>query len=195
MTSPPPAPLRYWIDAQDRLIRLSENWSDFARENDGEALMPDLILGKVLWSEIADLTLRVLYHQLVALARQGRPIRYRFRCDSPTQRRLFEMEIRGTKSGLVEFASTLLETESRPAVPLLDSHQARSQELVRMCSWCQRIAVAGAWLPVESAMAELGLMERTVLPRLTHGICDECNAKVSAQIDAELNDGTRPEFD
>jgi hypothetical protein len=192
--SPPLAPtIHYWIDAQDRIIRVDEHWAKFAAENDGGALRPERMVGQKLWSGIANPTLGALYRQLVGLARRGRVVRFRFRCDSPELRRLYEMEIRGGEGGLVEFASTLQGLEERPRVPLLDSRQARREGLVRVCSWCQRIAVPGGWQPVEAAIETLGLMQKPVLPALTHGICEECHTQMSALIaDAEEADGPQP---
>jgi hypothetical protein len=138
--------------------------------------MPDHILGRKLSSCFTDPTLRELYRQLVDLARQRRPVRFSYRCDAPAFRRLFEMRIQGGDQGGVEFASTPKWQEPRTAVPLLDCHQVRNRKLVRACSWCQRIATAGQWLPVEAAVEALGLMESATLPALTHGICEECHA-------------------
>jgi hypothetical protein len=185
MTPPSAKTIRYWIDAQDCIVRVDENWAKFAAENGGGALRPELVVGQKLWAGIANLTLRTIYRQLLALARRGRPIRFLFRCDSPELRRLFEMEIRGCEGNLVEFASTLQGQEERPRVPLLDSREARREGFVRVCSWCQRIAVPGGWQPVETAVETLGLMQQSILPGLTHGICEECHTKMSAVIAAE----------
>lgn len=182
MSIPPAMTIRYAIDVQDRLIEVDEHWTTFAQDNDGAAVAPDRVLGRKLWTAIADLTLRTLYRQMVHLARQGDPVRFSFRCDSPDERRLFDMEIRQRDGGVVEFTSTLRERESRPAVPLLDSHRPRSQELVRMCSWCQRVSAHGRWLPVEAAVEELGLMHQPALPGLTHGMCSECYTKAWAVV-------------
>ena len=181
MSSDSPA-IRYWIDAQDCIIRVDENWAKFAAENNGGAVQSERVLGQKLWSGISNPTLRSIYRQLIALARRGRAVRFLFRCDSPGQRRLFAMEIRSQDGGVVEFASTLQGEEDRPVVPLLDSRRTTREGLVRVCSWCQRLAVPGGWEPVETAVQTLGLMEHTILPGLTHGICEECHDKMSALI-------------
>jgi len=174
--------IRYWVDANNQLISVSDEWAKFASENDGEAVAPGLVLGTSVIAAISDLTLRQLYLQLLALARVGRQVRFRFHCDSPGFRRLFEMTICGHDNGAVEFSSTLLESEPRAKVPLLDRHQPRSESFLRVCSWCQRIAVGTSWLPVEDAVDRLGLMLQTALPRLTHGICEKCNAEMLVEI-------------
>jgi hypothetical protein len=174
--------IRYWIDAQDRIVGVNEDWTKFAHENDGEALIGGNIVGKSLWDFVADTTLAALYKELLALARTAKPIRFAFRCDAPAFRRLFAMQISLEGPASVEFASTLRWQEPRPPVALLDCHQRRNEEFVRVCSWCQRISARGKWLSVEAAVEALGLMEADTLPALTHGICEKCNAKMLASV-------------
>jgi hypothetical protein len=177
-----PVSIRYRIDAQDRLFEVNEDWLTFAAENDPFMAERRRIMGRSLWSCIADPTVEELYRQMVNAARLGRTSRFKYRCDAPSFRRLFEMRIQGSGEGAVEFASELLDEEARPAVSLLDVRQPRNSDFVLVCSWCQRIAVGGTWLPVEEGVRALGPMEHDTLPGLTHGICPECRAKMLAGI-------------
>lgn len=88
---------------------------------------------------------------------------------------------------VVDFVSTLLDEEQRTRVPILDCRQSRNQDFVRVCSWCQRIAVRGSWLSVEAGVEALGLMLQPMLPALTHGICGDCEAKVLVDLAALRN--------
>jgi hypothetical protein len=182
MSRKSPITLLYSLDARDRIIHVNDAWSKFAAENDGEAVKPELILGETIWSFISDSTLRELYRKLLGKARGGHPVTFDYRCDAPRFHRLFEMQIRGYQEGMVLFSSRLKSQRSRRAVALLELHQARSREYVRMCSWCQRVFTRGRWLPVETAIVELGLMLSPTLPGITHGICRECQEKVEAAI-------------
>jgi len=184
MNSKSPA-IRYWIDAQDRVIRVNDEWAKFAAENDGGPVGPASgILGQSLWSFIADTSLCNLYRELVLLARKGHPVGFSFRCDAPCFRRVFQMRLNGEKEGVVEFASTLESEEARKAVSLLDCRQPRNERYIRMCSWCQRVEVHGQWLPIDTAVVALGLMTAPTIPAITHGICEECYGKMMAQISA-----------
>jgi hypothetical protein len=176
--------IRYWIDAQDRIVTVNEDWTRFARENDGDDLIGGKIVGKSLWVFVADTTLAALYKELLALARTGKPVRFAYRCDAPAFRRLFAMRINLEGPASVEFASTLRWQEARPPVALLDCHQLRNREFVRVCSWCQRIFAGGKWLSAEAAVEALGLMEADTMPALTHGICEKCNAKMIASVNS-----------
>lgn len=178
-------PIRYWIDAQDRVVRVNDEWAKFAEENQGGRVGPAAgILGQILWSFIEDPSLCNLYREMVALAREGRPIEFNFRCDSPCFRRVFRMRISTEKTGEVEFASTLESEDPREAVPLLDCRQPRNAQFLRMCSWCERVEVHGQWLPVEAAVVALGLMTAATIPAITHTICDDCHAKMMSEISA-----------
>jgi len=177
--------IRYWIDAQDRVIRVNDEWAKFAEENDGGPVGPATgILGRTLWSFIEDPTLSELYVKMVLLARKGRPVAFGFRCDAPCFRRLFQMRISAGRGEEVEFASTLESEEPREAVSLLDCRQPRNEHFIRMCSWCQRVQADGQWMPVEVAVVVLNLLSGPTVPAVTHGICEDCNARVMVEISA-----------
>jgi hypothetical protein len=177
--------IRYWIDARYRIVRVNDEWAKFASENEGGPVGSSAgIVGRTLWSFMEDPTLCNLYREMVVLARKGRPVAFTFRCDAPRFRRVFRMRITGRAGGEVEFASTLESEEAREAVALLDSRQPRNDQFVRMCSWCQRIKANGRWVPVEEAVVELGLMAGPSVPAITHGICEDCDHGMTAEISA-----------
>lgn len=183
--SPPgpgvPAAIVYRIDAEDRITFVNREWVDFARGNRGDAVMPEHMIGRRLWTCVADPTVFEIYSRLVAQARAGRTARFDYRCDAPARRRWFAMEIRPWEGGEVQFSSQLLREETRPSVMLLESGRSHDDRFVRVCSWCQRVAVPpDAWLPVEQAVAILHLLEDEKLPRLTHGICEPCADRMLA---------------
>ncbi len=175
--------IRYWIDAQDRVIWVNSEWAKFAAENDGGAVgAASGIVGRTLWSFIDDPTLCGLYREMVLIARKGRPVSFGYRCDAPCFRRTFQMCISRGAGEEVEFASTLESEEARERVSLLDCRQPRNDQFVRMCSWCQRVHANSRWMPVEAAIIELGLMSSPTLPAVTHGICEDCYSKMKAEM-------------
>lgn len=175
-----PLCLIYRIDAANRITWVNDAWSEFARANDGESLLPGEVLGCDLLASFADSTVRELYATLIRHARAGKPVRFDYRCDAPDKRRTFSMEIRLRSDGEVEFASTLLLEVARPAVALLRPEAPRVQDrFIRMCSWCQNVALSsGAWVPVEEAVVRLNFMEADRLPLITHTMCDACHERV-----------------
>lgn len=171
--------LIYRIDAGNRITYVNPAWSEFARQNQGESVMPERVLGGNLLDAVTDATVRELYLQMIRRVRAGTPVKFRYRCDAPDRRRTFEMDIRLLASGGVEFASTLCHEESRPVVTLLQLGQRRDKRLLRVCSWCQQVALPDrTWVSVEQAVKVLYLLEAEIFPRLTHGLCESCHAKL-----------------
>ena len=103
---------------------MNETWQDAARQNQGEAVLSDRVLGRDLWQSVGDDTVRQIYKRLIRRARGGTPVEFRYRCDAPARRRVFTMSIQSLADGQVEFASTLVQEEARPAVALLEAGRA-----------------------------------------------------------------------
>lgn len=174
-------PIIYRIDQDDRLTYVNQAWCDFARANDGGAVMPDRILGRNFWDFIGGDAVRDVYQRLVKVARTGRTVRVPFRCDSSEHRRQMEMVVEPLGNGEVQITSRILEEERRAPIPLFDSSVPRSHALLRVCSWCHSVAdSAGRWMPLETAVVELRLLDRSSLPGVTHGICPACAQRIFA---------------
>jgi hypothetical protein len=161
----------YCIDDEDRICAFDVSRPPGEGGGDGA-----LMVGRSLWDFIQDRTVVVLYRQMVRRVRDGRRVRFRYRCDSPEARRLYRMEISRTTAGLVEFANELIREEHRSRVDVLDlACGPRSTELLRVCSWCERAALPeGRWVAIEEAVEALHLMQKEVMPQITHGICERC---------------------
>ncbi len=179
-------PLVYRIDARNRITWVNAAWTEFARDNGGDALLPDHVLGRDLLGGFADATVRELYEKLIQHVRAGRAVRFDYRCDAPDQRRTFTMEMTRLEDDGIEFVSTLRRTEPRAPVALLRAGIPRdAARVVRMCSWCQSVATPdGRWLEVETAVAELGLLETARMPLITHGMCPSCYARMVTTLGA-----------
>lgn len=171
----------YRVDAQDRIVSVNEQWSQFARSNHGELVMPEHVLGQDLLGSVSDPTVRELYRAILERVRRGPVVRFDYRCDAPDWRRTFAMTVRLIEDGVVEFESTLLHEEARPTVALLSPGEKRNASFLIVCSWCQRVKLSDqVWLPVEDAVTELRLLEAEQLPAISHGICRRCSETMMA---------------
>ena len=182
------ADLLYRIDAADRLCHVNEAWEAFARDNSGEDFGAERVLGRSLWSYVRDLTIAQVYRQIITDARHGRDVRLRFRCDAPRERRLLEMTVRGTGSGVVQFSTHLVAVVARPPEALFDASTPRAGMPVRVCSWCNRVWVGDRWLEVEQAVERMHLMLRSVLPPLAHAACKPCLDIIMREVDGLAGD-------
>jgi hypothetical protein len=184
--------ITYVVDAQDRLVAVSPEWSDFAVHNDGAELSPEQVKGRSLWEFIADETTQELYRAVLARVRTGPPADLVLRCDAPERRRLIEMEVTPQPEGQVAFKTVLLAAKDRPEQRLLNRTTPRTQQHVMVCSWCDRVSVGrDEWLEVEPAMERLGLDGAEELPRVEPVVCAQCYAKVM-EILAQANPLVEP---
>lgn len=170
------------IDADDRLVQVDAAWRAFGRENG----LPDpdaVVLGRPLWDFITGTEVRHLYELILGRVRGGRTVSFPFRCDAPHLRRHMRMAVAPLAAGAVRFLCVLLRQEARAPAALLDPSRRPGEDVLILCSWCKRVAVApGEWAEVEDAVARLGLFEAAELPGLSHGICPPCVAVVQGEL-------------
>jgi hypothetical protein len=169
-----PGDVIYWVNDQDSIVFVNEEWDRFAVANAGERITSAHVLDRPLWDYIADSTTRELYRQLLRRVRGGSPVCFNFRCDSPTCRRLLGMEVAHREDGAVEFRTHTLWERAREPAPPPAAIAVSAGQLVRVCGWCKKMFAGGSWEEVEVAVARLQLFERPLPLSLTHGICEEC---------------------
>lgn len=180
------ADIVYRLNSRDEFVYFNEEWVNFAVANDASGLLPERVLGRLLWDFITDQTTRQIYQEILDRVHAGRPVRFNFRCDAPEHRRYMEMDIARCDGGEVQFQVRTVREEERPRQGLLDWHAPRAGELLRICGWCKRVDIGeGRWGEVEEAVTAFRLFERLALPRLTHGMCEACFKTMTDKI-AEL---------
>ena len=169
--------LTYRIDRGDVITAVDDAWAPFARAN-GAPQLAD-VLGRPLWDYVSDDTTRQVYRDLVARVRAGHDATFPYRCDAPALRRFMRMTMRAAPQRGVVFESEVVRTEARPVPLLLDQKPAGSSGvIVRVCSWCKRVHVRETWQEVEIAVERLDLFAGGPSPSLTHGMCEDCYARV-----------------
>jgi hypothetical protein len=173
--------LSYAIDDQDHLIKLDQGYYRFAEENGWDGAGDSL--GRSLWDFVAGHEMRKLQRMLVRRIRdEVGQVELPFRCDGPDVRREMDIRITAHSSGrAVLFSARLRSEQAREAIqPMLDPSAPRCEEMLEMCGWCDRFEVDGEWLEIEEAAARLELFLRPELPRVSHGICPDCNQMLLA---------------
>jgi len=173
----------YRIDARDQITAVNEGWSISAQANSAEHLLAPGILGRRLWDLISDPATAQIYQELVNRVRGGSgPVDFVFRCDSPGERRLLQMQITEVaEAGEILFEVSSIAVQPRLAVSLLDQTSPRSGIVLQMCGWCKRVpANPDSWLEIEQAVAELDLFAAPAMPAISHGICPDCHGAMLA---------------
>ena len=103
--------------------------------------------------------------------------------DAPALRRYMRMTMRPLPRGGVEFDSLVDRIEPRSPALLTQAPPppvCASGVVVRVCSWCKRVHVRETWQEVEVAVEWLGLFAGGPSASLTHGMCEDCYARVMA---------------
>lgn len=171
----PDARVWYRINKNDEITCVGGGWEHFAKENDGHGLDGETLQGRVLWEFISGPATRDLYKRLLTRVRSGQTARFTLRCDGPAYRRLLEMTISMEKDDTVEFATRSLKVVERDPIALLAASTTRSEAMLVVCAWCNRIQVSPQeWMEVELAIDQLNLFEADRMPQVSHGICNDC---------------------
>jgi hypothetical protein len=177
----------YRIDADARIEWVDDGWDRFIEENAGApALTRERVIGTSLWDWLTGAETKHLYTLLVARVRKTqRAVTLPFCCDAPHLRRDLELTMSPTKRG-VAFHSRLRQMRTRAPANLLDARAARSDELLRMCSVCKRVAAPGdRWEEVEDTIARLELFDAPTMPQISHGLCEPCFESAMRQVGSD----------
>ena len=174
----------YHIDRDNQISFINDEWSLFAAENKARDLEAGSMIGQSIIRSIADETSRQLYWMLITrIRRDPKSLRFLFRCDAPDKRRFMRMEMFPLPDQGVGFKSFCVREESRAPVTLLDADADRSEEFVKICSWCKKVEVGNSeWVEVEDAILRLALFKTRTLPQLTHGMCPGCHGHYWRQL-------------
>jgi hypothetical protein len=175
----------YRIDENNNIIYVSDNWSKFAKDNDAsDSCIPPFVFGKSLFDFISDKESRHLYSIIIETVRdKNRSVRIPIRCDSPQLRRFMEITVKALPGNQVEFSSKVIRLEPRDNLRILNETADRSEEIVRICSYCKKIAISDEeWIDAEKAIELLDLFKSVKLPQLTHGVCPVCYESVMANL-------------
>lgn len=168
----------YEIDGDDRIVALNANWDAQAQQGDGgPRCTAAAIIGRPLLDFMAgDATHMFMRSALQAVRLLGQTRRLPYRCDSPSQRRRFEMVISPLPAGGVRIEHLLV--EQAPRLPGLQ-RLARAGHMAAgwCCSQCLSVKLMGAseWLPPEALDTTL----------LAADVCPTCQNRL-ASLDSRL---------
>jgi hypothetical protein len=176
----------YELDASDRLVAVGGEWDRFALENGAPAAAAAGVVGRPLWDFVAGFETVHLLRRIVHSARvAGRPVEAPFRCDGPGLERHMHFRAELVDGGGVRVTTRLLREVPLDASPAAEAPAPRC-ELLRMCSWCNRIRVDdGRWMEPAEAVAQLGLFTGPGVPPITHGMCAGCMEAMEPLLDAQ----------
>jgi len=168
--------LSYTIDVAGTIVAVSGGWDDFARGNDGEAIVSKKIVGKKLDQFIhGDETLMFVRTMILSARVLQRPIYRPYRCDSPSLKRFMEMTVQPRPEGDVEVIHRELRCEPIASkIPVAAESTAGYAPYVKRCSLCNRIRAQGVWSEIDEA-AQAKRLPADVAPlKVIYGVCPDC---------------------
>jgi hypothetical protein len=170
--------LSYTIDAADTIVAVSGLWDDFARDNDGESIVAEKIMGQKLDQFIhGDETLMFVRTMIMSARVLQRPVYRPYRCDSPKLKRFMEMTVQPRSEGSVEVMHRELRCEPIACkIPVAAESSGAHVPFVKRCSLCNRIRAEGVWSEIDEA-AEAKRLPAEVAPlKVIYGVCPDCLA-------------------
>jgi hypothetical protein len=178
---------RYVIDHNNRIISVSDNWTDFAKENNAspEVIPPD-VLGKSLFDFIPDMETADIYRTIIEAVREKKTqIKIPINCDSPELRRSIEVGIHWQEDGSIEFISEIVKIEEREPVTVLDPTSPRSfDRFLNICSFCKKIQTGvDEYQETGQAMRSLNIFDKKKMPMLHQLVCPSCVDEITDRIE------------
>jgi hypothetical protein len=168
----------YRINERDEIISVNDDWCKYASDHGWDGISSDEVLHRPIYTYIKDSTTSRLYQYLFKRVRGGSTVRYQFNCVSKSHRRVMEMTVKPIGNGeCLELKARMLHKQAHlQSFDKLDG--PHEDKFLRTCGWCRRIDLEGNWIEVEDAVAKLEVFEFCRLPKLTHGICNDCFAEM-----------------
>jgi hypothetical protein len=170
--------LSYTIDRADTIVAVSGAWDDFARDNDGAAIVSERIIGQKLDQFIhGDETLMFVRTMIMSARVLQRPVHRPYRCDSPSLKRFMEMTVQPRPEGIVEVIHRELRSEPIACkIPVVAESPGARAPFVKRCSVCNRVRAKDVWSEIDEA-AQAKRLPADVAPlKVIYGVCPDCLA-------------------
>lgn len=170
------SPVSYLIDERNLILSVNQHWDQFARQNQGEQVLSDLVIGQPLFHYISGDPTRMYVRVLFDYVRRLQKTVIRdYRCDSDTEKRYMQMIIHPREASQLLLEHRLLATEKLDP-PLRFAAGTECAAHVRWrCSTCNSVEVNGHWMEPDKAY-QYGFLNRYT-SRVAYRICPECQYK------------------
>lgn len=181
----------YRIDKDNNIAYVCNNYILFAKDNYApQSCVPPDVIGKNFFDFIKDKETKNIYYAIIETVRiKKKEIRIPLNCDSPNLRRFIETTITPLANNYIEFVNMIIRVAERNNLELLDSNIERSNNRIRICSFCKKVDVSkDEWVEVEEAITILNLFNDSKLPALTHGVCPICYEQIMYKLKNSNNE-------
>jgi hypothetical protein len=165
--------MHFRIDHRDRVATVSDEWSTAARESGADHLFPGAEVGRPYRDFIRSNQVAEIYRTFLERVRLRRDVvRFPVRADTARERRFLALEMEAVAGGAIELRLTPHRTEPRP--PGDWTAPPEEDEMIRMCSFCQRAQWDLEWMELDQAMEAGDLFGAFTHWQISHGSCPDC---------------------
>ncbi len=170
-----------------RILSVNDEWNQHALENHSPELCSQEVVGKTLWHFISDRHTTLMHELIVSVAHsRKKPIVWRFRCDSAEWYRVLESVVEPLTNGHSRYTNRFTTQIHRPSIELLGTRQDRSDEFIRLCSWCKGVIQGQHVVTLEYINENYSTRREKALPQLLHGMCHDCYEQQSEALDRQV---------
>ena len=160
----------YWLNSADTIIAVGSGWDSFASENEGQAVVADLVVGRSLWDFIAGDPTRMWLSSILTLARIGStPVSRPYRCDSSTVKRFMNLEIFKEADERMHLVHTLVRTEPMASPRSFTPTISSGKKTMQRCSVCNRVNTSTGWTDADHLDPSLGTPIAII-----YAVCADC---------------------
>lgn len=156
----------YYLDHEDCVTGIDGDWNDIAASPEGQSI----------WHYVKGASLQEVYRQVYHCARTEHPVSFLYRCDSPSHRQTFRMEVISPDGAQIVVRNQLLSAIQRDEP--LSFPQAPTGNLVKRCSVCNRYKRRGLWLDIINALMADSFFAEDQSVQLVHTVCQACTQRM-----------------
>lgn len=169
------ADLTYFLDDQSYEITKVDfdgNMSDFDFSN---------LLNRDFFRFLSLPELRILFKAIFKeVINKNKVFETFYRCDSLYSKRKYKLRIYHEDHEIVMEHFLVEEKPLSKSVNFM----TKGDLYLKMCSWCNKFYVNSiGYVELEDAIKLLRLMEHDILPKITHGICQNCLTKLVEEVE------------
>ncbi|MCU0800471.1 MAG: hypothetical protein MUD11_01635 [Rhodobacteraceae bacterium] len=158
----------YVLSFDNKIIDTSDDWNRGAAMPGGQGARSENVLGACIWSVVAGRDTQTYLNALFFTCRRTQAaVTVPYRCDTPTEARLFEMEIEPLSDDGLKVSHRQM-PNADIGVPTLSGHDGTFPQ--EQCSQCLRLAHGDGW--VESFP-----FLRAGTKGLHYTVCPSCKAE------------------
>ena len=186
-----PYDITYWLDATDRIIKVSSSWNNLATVTNSQAILEEKIVGQRLWVFIQGSTTRLWVDAVLNYARiSGKAVEKQYRCDSPTDKQFMLMRVIPLSREILEVQCNVEATVPLKTRIEFTTANTFIPSLTTRCSICNRLKIKQGWLEPDDEQITNYLDTRTSV-KVIYGVCPTCQDQVRRLREAVCTDNSR----